>query len=328
MWTAIVAVVAAVALVFIIFVLYRTGQIDRYVAGQIVSTLAKYNVRAEIGSFSTRLGPREVEVNDLKLYNSETGAPIGNIGRIVATVRIEDLWSLKLTRDVNLEKLVIDRPEIWVNYDAEGRSNFSGLKVPPPEPNSRILFAYSTAHVTVNDAVVHYDDRRYDISGEARNVRATVRPDDPNAPAESRMNVIEFASTGSTFKLNGREVNPIDIKLSARANQVRADVGELVLKSPVAEARLTGTLDDWRRLSYHMDVRADVDLTQTSDVLRLETAMRGAGRFEGKVEGEGDKYKVEGQIVSDALAADNVRLKALQVNATRVGAGERLRGEG
>lgn len=327
-WTGIVAVVAAVALVFILFLLYRTGQIDRYVAGQIVSTLAKYNVRAEIGSFSTRLGPREVEVNDLKLYNSVTGAPIGNIGRIVAKVRVEDMWALNLTRNVNLEALTVDRPEIWVVYDAEGRSNFSGLKIPPPEPNSRILFAYSTAQVTVNDAVVHYDDRRYDISGEARNVRATVRPDDPNAPAESRMNVIEFASTGSTFKMNGREVNPIDIKLSARANQVRADISELVLKSPVAEAHLTGALDDWRRLSYHMDVRADVDLTQTSDVLRLETAMRGAGRFEGKVEGEGDKYKVEGQIVSDALAADNVRLKALQVNATASGQGSAYEARG
>ena len=79
MWTTIVAVVAAVALAFILFLLYRTGQIDRYVAGQIISTLAKYNVRADIGSFSTRLGPREVEINDLKLYNSETGAPIGNV---------------------------------------------------------------------------------------------------------------------------------------------------------------------------------------------------------------------------------------------------------
>jgi len=328
MWTGIVAVVAAVALVFIIFLLYRTGQIDRYVASQIISTLAKYNVRAEIGSFYTRLGPREVEINDLKLYNAETGAPIGNIGRIVATIRIEDLWSPKLTRDVNLEKLVVDRPEIWVTYDAAGRSNFSGLKFPPPEPNRRILFAYSTAHITVNDAIVHYDDRRYDLSGEARNVRATVRPDDAGAPAESRMNVIEFASTGSTFKLNGLEVNPIDIKLSARANQVRADIGELVLKSPVAEAHLTGTLDDWRALRYHMAVRADVDLTQTSDVLRLETAMRGAGRFEGKVEGEGDRYKVEGQIVSDALAADNVRLKALQVNATASGQGSAYEARG
>ncbi|HWS86543.1 MAG TPA: translocation/assembly module TamB domain-containing protein [Pyrinomonadaceae bacterium] len=328
MWTGIVAVVAVVALAFILFMLYRSGQLDRYVAGQIISTLAKYNVRAEIGSFYTRLGPREVEINDLKLYNAETGAPIGNVGRIVATIRIEDLWSLKLTRDVKLEKLTVDRPEIWVVYDAEGRSNFSGLRMPAPEPNRRILFAYSTAHVTVNDAVVHYDDRRYDISGEARNVRATVRPEDPNAPEESRMNLVEFASTGSTFTMNGRTVEPVDIKLSARANQVRADVSELILKSPVAEARLVGALDDWRALRYRMDVRADVDLTQTSDVLRLETTMRGAGRFEGKVEGEGDRYKVEGQIVSDALAADGVRLKALQVNASASGQGSAYEARG
>ncbi|HEX8335844.1 MAG TPA: hypothetical protein VF621_03900, partial [Pyrinomonadaceae bacterium] len=328
MWTGVVAVVAVVALALVLFLLYRTGQIDRYVAGQIVSTLAKYNVRAEVGSFSTRLGPREVEINDLKLYNSETGAPIGNVGRIVATVRIEDLWSLKLRRDVHLEKLVVERPEIWVTYDAEGRSNFSGLKIPPPEPNKRILFAYSTAHVTVNDAVVHYDDRRYDITGEARNVRVNVLPDDPNAPAESRMNRIDFASTGSTFTMNGRTVEPVDVELHARANQSRADISELVLRSPVAEARLTGALDDWRALRYRMDVRADVDLTRTSDVLRLDTTMRGAGRFEGKVEGEGDRYKVEGQIVSDALAADGVRLKALQVNASASGQGSAYEARG
>ena len=321
MWTGIVAVVAVLALALIVFIFYRSGQVDQYVARQIVATFAKYNIRAEVGSFRTRLGAREVEINDLKLYNAATGAQIGNVGRILAVVRIEDLYSIKLSRNVNLEKLVVDRPEIWVVYDAEGRSNFSGLTIPPPDPNSRILFAYSTAEVTVNEAVVHYDDRRYDISGEARNVRATVMPDDPGAPAESRMNRIELSASGSTFALGGRAVEPIDVKLSARANQVRADIQELVLRSPVAEARLAGTLDDWRSLRYRMDVRADVDLTQTSDLLRLDTTMRGAGRFEGKVEGEGDRYKVEGEVVSDALAADGVRLKALNVSGSASGQG-------
>jgi autotransporter translocation and assembly factor TamB len=328
MWTGIVAVVAVFALALIAFILYRSGQVDQYVARQIVSTFAKYNIRAEVGSFRTRLGAREVEINDLKLYNATTGAQIGNVGRILATVRVEDLYSIKLSRNVNLEKLVVDRPEIWVVYDAEGRSNFSGLTIPPPDPNSRLLFAYSTAEVTVNDAVVHYDDRRYDISGEAKNVRATVMPDDPNAPAESRMNRIELLATGSTFALGGRAVEPIDVKLSARANQVRADIQELTLRSPVAEARLAGTLDDWRALRYRMDVRADVDLTQTSDLLRLDTTMRGAGRFEGKVEGEGDRYKVEGNVVSDALAADGVRLKALNVSGSASGQGSSYEARG
>lgn len=321
MWTALVAVTAVIALAFIIFILYRTGQVDKFVARQIIDTLAKYNIRAEVGEFTSKLGPRTVEIRDLKLYNAVTGAPIGNVERIVAVVRVEDLYALSLRRSVNLEKLAVDHPEIWVVYDAQGRSNFADLKIPPPDPNSRLLFAYSTAEVAVNNAVVHYDDRRYDISGEAKNLRVEVKPEDLNAPAESRANLIDLWATDSTFAFEGRPVKPINVELHARANQTSADIRELVLTSPLAEARMSGALEDWRALRYRMKVNAGVDLTQTSELLQSDTTMRGAGRFEGNVSGEGDKYRVEGQVVSDALAADGVRLKALNVNATASGEG-------
>ena len=328
MWTGLVAVAAVVALAFILFVLYRSGRIDRIIAGQIIGTLAEYNIRAEIGSFTAQLGPRTVEIRDLKLYNAVTGAQIGNISRIVATVRVEDMWALSLRRNVNLEDLKVEHPEIWVAYDAQGRSNFADLKVPPPDPNQRILFAYSTAHVEVTDAVVHYDDRRYRINGEARNVHAVVRPEDPNAPAASRANLVDLSLSGSTFTTGGHAVNPVDIELHARTNQTRADISDLTLRSPVAEAHLVGALDDWRALRYHLKVNANVDLTQTSDVLQLSTAMRGTGKFEGTVTGEGDKYKFEGGVASDALAADGVRLKALNVNATASGQGKSYEAQG
>lgn len=328
MWTGIVLVVAAIALVIIVFILYRSGQVDRIIARQIVNTFAKYNIRAEVGSFETKFGPRTAELRDLKLYDATTGAQLGKIDRIVATVRIEDMYALSLTRDVQLEELTIDGLEAWVAFDAEGRSNFRNIKLPPPDPNSRILFSYSTARIRLNGAVIHYDDKRYDISGEARNLQAFIRPEDPNAPEESRMNLVEIGLSDSSFIYNGRAVNDIDINAKARVNQVQAEIGELTLRSPVAEARLTGVLDDWRKLSYRMQVEASVDLTQTSDVLQLEAAVRGDGRFKGTVTGEGDNYKVEGQIVSDAIAADNVRLKALNVTGTATGEGKSYEAQG
>jgi len=328
MWTAVVAVVAAVALVIIVFFLYRSGQIDRIIARQIVETLARYNIRAEIGSFESGFGDRTVTLRDLRLYDMTTGADLGRAERVHARVRIEDMWALSLSRDVNLEELVVDGLELWVLFDAEGRSNFANIRLPPPNPNSRILFAYSTAHVRLNNATIHYDDDRYDISGDARNLRAVVRPEDPSAPEESRMNLIDLWLSDSTFTYNERPVNNISIELHARANQVRADISELILRSPLAEARLSGTLDDWRDLRYRMRVNASVDLTQTSDVLQLGTTMRGDGRFEGVVAGEGDKYRVEGQVVSDGLAADGVRLQALNVTATASGQGSAYEAQG
>jgi autotransporter translocation and assembly factor TamB len=326
--TAIVGVVAVLALALIIFILYRSGRVDQIIAGQIISTLAEYNIRAEIGSFRAQIGPRTAEIKDLKLYNSVTGAPIGNISRIVATVRIEDMWALSLKRNVNLESLTVEHPEIWVTYDAQGRSNFAGLKVPPPDPNQRILFAYSTANVAVTDGVVHYDDRRYDINGEAKNLKVTVRPENPNAPADSISDVVDLSMSNSTFTTSGHPVSPVDVEAHARVNQTSADITQLVIRSPVAEATLSGTLDDWRALRYHMKVNANVDLTQTSDALQLQTALRGTGKFDGTVEGEGDKYKVVGSVVSDALAADNIRLKALNVNATASGHGSSYQAQG
>ena len=328
MWTAIVAAVAVVALVVIVFILYRSGQVDRIITNQIVSTLAEYNIRAEVGGFRAELGPRTAAITDLKLYDASTGAPLGRVGRLVATIRVTDLYALSLRRNVNLESLIIDDLEAWVTFDAEGRSNFSNIRLPEPNPNRRILFSYSTATVRLNNAVIHYDDRRHELSGEARNLRALVQPDDPAAPAESRMNRVELAFSNSTFVYDGRPVNDISVEARARVDQRRAEIQEVILRSPVAGARLTGTLDDWRNLRYQTRATANVDLTQLSDVLRAETTLRGAGRFEGTVSGEGDRYRVEGEIVSDALAADGVRLKALNVNLRGEGQGKAYEAQG
>ncbi|HEY0081678.1 MAG TPA: hypothetical protein VGB61_02715, partial [Pyrinomonadaceae bacterium] len=72
-----VAAVAIVALVLLIvilaFLFYRTGRVDNLIARQIVSTLAEYNIRAEIKEFHTKFGPRTVEMQGLDLYDGTTG---------------------------------------------------------------------------------------------------------------------------------------------------------------------------------------------------------------------------------------------------------------
>lgn len=303
------------ALVAVAFFLYRFGFIDRYVAGQITDTFAKYGIRATIKEFHSSLPPQTVEMSGIELYDAASGAQLGKIDRLTAKIRIEDLYALNLQRNINLEDLKIEGFEAWVNFDEQGRSNFRNIHIPAPEPNARILFAYSTAHVEVKNGVVHYGDLKHEISGEARNLQATVQPDDPNAPTESRMNTVILSLTDSTFTYDGRPINDIDLNARARVNQTRAEIQELVLKSPVAETHLSGTMDDWRALRYQMNITSSVDLTQVSDTFQTETTLRGVGNFTGTVAGEGDKFTIQGGIKSDALAADNVRLQGLNVTA-------------
>jgi translocation and assembly module TamB len=75
-------------------------------------------------------------------------------------------------------------------------------------------------------------------------------------------------------------------------------------------------MDDWRALRYTMNVTSTVDLTQLSDTLKPGATLRGAGNFAGTITGEGDRFKLNGEVKSDALAADNVRLQGLNVSAS------------
>src|SRR5437762_7113924 len=190
---------AAAALILVGLIAYRLGYVDRYIADQVKGTLSIYGVRAEIRSFHTSLSPQTVELQGVELYDAKTGEKLGKIDRMLATVRIEDLYALRLSRNINLKDLKIEGLELWANFDAEGRSNFRNIHVPPPEPNARILFAYSTAHVEIKNSQIHYGDALHSLSGEARNLRATIKPDDPAAPATSWMNSVTFSSTKSTF---------------------------------------------------------------------------------------------------------------------------------
>lgn len=312
---------AAIALVLVGLLAFRLGFVDRYIAGQVKDTLAKYGVRAEIRNFHTAWSPQTVEMLGVELYDAKTGDKLGKIDRILATVRIEDLYALNLRRNINLRDLQIEGLELWVNFDEQGNSNFRNIHVPPPEPNARLLFAYSTAHIDLKNAQIHYGDKLHSLSGEARNLRATIQPEDPNAPAASWMNLVTFSSTNSTFVYDGKAVNNIDVDGRARVNQTRAEIQQLTLKSPLAEAQLQGVMDDWRNLKYTLNITSSVDLTQASEVLQPGVTLRGAGNFVGTVTGDGNRYQVDGSVKADAIAADNLRLQGLNISAKGSGQG-------
>jgi translocation and assembly module TamB len=316
------AAIGVVALVLLILIVYRLGYVDRYVAGQIKDTFANYGIRAEIKEFHAGFPPQTVEMSGVELYDAQSGEKLGKMDRLLATIRVEDLYALNLQRNISLKDLKIEGLEAWVTFDERGRSNFRNIHIPPPETNRRILFAYSAANITIKSGVIHYGDIRHEISGEARNLQAVILPKDPGVPVESGLHPVTFSVSNSTFTYDGRPINDISIEAQVRVNETRAEIQELILRSPVAEARLQGTMDDWRALHYQMNITSSVDLTQLSDVLQSGTTLRGTGNFAGTVSGEGDKYKVDGSIKSDSLAADNLRLQGLNVTAKGSGQGK------
>src|SRR5215208_8279627 len=199
--------VIALAVILLAMFLYRLGFVDRYVAGQIKQTFANYGIRAEIKDFHATFPPQTVEMDGVELFDAQTGEKLGKIDRLLATVKVEDLYALNLQRNINLQDLKMEGLELWVTFDDQGRSNLRNIHIPPPEPNRRILFAYSTATIEIDGGVIHYGDVRHEISGEGRNLQVTIHPDDPNAPIGTRMTSLTLALSNSTFTYDDRHIN-------------------------------------------------------------------------------------------------------------------------
>src|SRR5207244_11745499 len=72
----------------------------------------------------------------VELYDAKSGEKLGKVDRLLATVRIEDLYALNLRRNINLKDLQIEGLELWVTFDAQGRSNFRNIHIPPPDQTS------------------------------------------------------------------------------------------------------------------------------------------------------------------------------------------------
>src|ERR1044071_6146365 len=92
--------VGAAALILIALLSYRLGYVDAYIAGQVKDTLSKYGIRAAIREFHTAITPQQVEMLGVELYDAQTGEKLGKIDRLLATVRIEDLYAVNLQRNI------------------------------------------------------------------------------------------------------------------------------------------------------------------------------------------------------------------------------------
>lgn len=309
----------AVALVVLVTVSYKYGVFDNYIKTQFVTKMADIGIEFKADVFRVTVSPLQLRLENATFINKNTGEKLFFINDAKLGLTVQNLYEWQLSRDISIDTTDINGAEVWVNFDENGESNFSSLNLVQDESGSRVNFKYDSINFVLKDGVVHFGDAQHDLSADAKNIRLLLTPADGEDIQNALRYKFDFVSTDSNFVYDGNAIEPISISAEGVASDQGAEITVLKLATPIGESVLSGTLNDWANLKYELNIESSVDLTQTSNVLPLGTALRGAANFSGKVIGAGDKYRVEGEIQSDALAADNIRLKGLNIAATVAG---------
>lgn len=315
--------IAVVLLIFFVgFVAFRTGQVDRYAAQQLIAKMDEAGARVEIGGFHIGVAPFDAELNNVVFYDKLTGEKLLKADRLKLDISVRNMLSWRMEQEFIVDAATLDGLEVWVKFDENGKSNFSNLNL-VTDDGEKSRFVFTSAKFALNGGIVHYGDLSRKLGGTANDVVLRVEPlQDNDAEDNTRYN-FDFASTKSNLIYDDKPLDPINIRAKGIVGQLGAELSSLVLETPIGTTNVRGTLNDWENLTYKLAVESSLNLQKTAEVYDLQTALRGIADFTGTIEGKGDTYELkDAEIVSDALAADNVRLQGLRADASVSGHGD------
>ncbi len=322
------AAVFGVLIVLFVAVTYRYGVFDSYIKAQFVAKMADIGVVFDADVFRVTINPLEVELKNATFNDRISGEKLFFIRDAHLNLAVQDLFAWQLSRDIIIEKTEIRGAEAWVNFDENGKSNFSNLQLVEDESGSAVNFKFDTVDFSMQDSVVHFGDLTRNISGDAKNVLFLLSPENRDVADEQRRYKFDLTSTDSNFVYDANTIDDIDLRVAGIADETGAEISTFDLRTPIGETTLTGTLTDWAAPKYDFDIQSSVDLTQASSILPIGTSLVGVGNFKGKVTGEGESWKIDGEIDSQSLRAGGVSLKGANVTATVAGTNSNYEADG
>ncbi|MGE3465891.1 MAG: translocation/assembly module TamB domain-containing protein, partial [Pyrinomonadaceae bacterium] len=298
-------------------VLFRSGAVDSYVRSQFVTRLNEMGIGFDADAVRLTASPLVLTIRNATFSDKLTGEKLFYIREAHVGLTVLDALSLRLSRDIKIDSTDIAGAEVWVKFDESGKSNFSNLKFVEDEVSGAVNFRYESVYFSLTDSVVHFGDVSRRLAGDAKNIVFNLSPENTEAP-EGRYN-FDLTSTDSNFSYEDRTVQDIDLRAVGVADDKGAQFSQFELKTPLGQTSLTGTITDWASPKYAFDIDMAVDLTQASGIVSPGTPLTGVGNFRGRLIGEGETYKVEGTVASEALRASGVYLKAINVTGTVAG---------
>lgn len=315
-----------IALTLLTIVSYKTGVFDNYVKAQFVAKMDRIGINFTADTFRVTVAPLKLELRSATFNNKVTGEKLFFVREADLYLTVQNLYAWQLSRDISIDTTDVTGAEVYVNFDADGKSNFAELNF--VEETARVNFNYQSTKFSVKESTIHFGDLQRKIEADARNLVFTLEPTDYNVPDEQKRYKFDLASTDSFFVYGESRLENIDLKAQGIADRNGTEITGLRLTTPIGESTLKGTTAGWESPKYNLEIESTVDLTQTSTVFPLGTPLRGIGNFKGTVTGEGEKYAVNGEIFSESLSASNIYLKGLNINAAVTGEGSMYEANG
>ena len=257
-----------------------SGLADRWTRSVIVKQIEQATGgRVELKAFHLDWMSLRADIEQLTVHGTEPEGtpPLFHAERLVVDLRVVSF----LRRKIALDEVRLDRPEVYLRIDADGRTNYPGPKVQraPGKPWREQVFDVTARQLRLNEGSIAFNDVRMPLAVEGGAFSFAV---DYHAPAPGR----EFYAGQMTWqgmKMAARRYqafrSDVQAKFTLERNAFSLD--QLIWKLPGSGLDVTAQLSSFADPKWSFRYRGRLDLDDLRTILRKPTAPSGRVDFTG-----------------------------------------------
>ncbi len=259
--------------------LFEKDVIERWARNQVIQQLElRTGARVEIGAFHLKFLRLRADADNLTLHGLEDPGkpPLFHADRIDVGITILSLFR----RQFALSELVVDRPQLVVQFEKDGRSNLPTPKIAATESWRQNLFDLKIRWLELRNGSALINDQRVPLSLKGQNF-------------DFKLNY-ELAPHGADFYVGSLQWKQVEIAerqdatfrsdLSAKFTLHRDafELDELVWKLPHSEFNLRAELPSFSRPVWNFRYRARVSLVDLRAIFRQPLIPDATADFSGQ----------------------------------------------
>ena len=264
----------------VVIAIFELGYADRWIRAEIIRQVAqRTGARVEMGGFRFNPWRLRVEISNLTIHGLEGSgaAPLFHADRIEVGARILSFFGKRIA----LDEVSVDKPELVIAVDKDGRSNIPTPRVHgPSRPWRATLFQLRIGQLALRDGGVTYNNQRTRLAVDGSDFRFTLHYDVPANAADSYVGSFEWHQIRLAFR---RDL-PFRFDVAAKFTLQRDafDLQELVWTGPHSQLNARAKLPSFGKPDWDIWYRGRLSLDDVRAILHRPTAPRATTDFSGR----------------------------------------------
>ena len=233
--------------------------------------------RVEVGAFRFDWTNLTAEVAPFVLHGTEPAgaAPLFRAESVQVGLKIVSL----MKKDVDIESVHVDQPQVNILVDENGITNFPRPKIQRRNARDPIeqLVALAIRNITLRNGTLHYADEKIplDVRGRYLTAKLSYNFNGPSYQGDLSMDEMTIdpgPALPMTFAFR--------TQVALHPNRVTIREGRLAMKDTSVD--VSGFVEDFKNPHMEFDVRGTGALAELGKPLRLPIEHRGSVSFNGK----------------------------------------------